>query len=463
MRSTEGNGGIGKAVQAAEGGTQFSMEAPSEGVKLVVEVDAGTFGEIDGLNLAQLVQDGMLSQLVLRLEAGANPNDPKEFYDGKSGFIWHRVRPGVPVCSPLWWAALFGYDRIVDALLDAGADAEWVEGVGPHMSVLHMATGRTNCTNPPPSAREHIVAALVAAGAAVDLKNDSGKTPLHAAIETRQTTTAKQLLRAGADPNLADRNHKTPFQLAQESVWGRARGGGGQQLELIVLIRIHIDQLALCAARQRLAFALRGKSNVQTVLPNDVLVIVMAALAPLHYVATAAAKEVAVIARVTDVDAKCEATRIATIYDDVKEELRLHALAAGQRRSHLQKLRAQSVLLRGLPEGIPPTRPHDVQAHPPAEAEATVPGPAEVEARPEPEPDAVGRTQPIWPLLVIRCPGLFADRLLMVAVGVARVADAAASRYKSVLLLPRGDGESFLEPAPGLRFLSAAEVDHGWH
>jgi hypothetical protein len=41
-----------------------------------------------------------------------------------------------------------------------------------------------------------------------------------------------------------------------------------------------IDPQQLCLARQRLAFALRGTSDVATVLPNDVLLVVVAALRP---------------------------------------------------------------------------------------------------------------------------------------------------------------------------------------
>ncbi len=120
--------------------------------------------------------------------------------------------------SPLWDAAFWQRDEIVDYLLENGADinARTRNGETPlHGAVLGEDSA--------------IVERLLLQGAAVNAQADNGMTPLHRAAWQRSSAIVSLLLTNNADKNIQDHNGFTPLQLATaadgETVkgWGQAK------------------------------------------------------------------------------------------------------------------------------------------------------------------------------------------------------------------------------------------------
>ena len=130
-------------------------------------------------------------QVALLLKAGADPN-ARSPYD-----------------APLHVAARFGRVKLVNALIEAGADIELAGygGVRP----LHAAAL---------AGQDRIVSLLIALGAKVDATDNLGRTPLLSLVSGAVESTAalKILLEAGADPNLLDgpvRSHALDYAARQ--------------------------------------------------------------------------------------------------------------------------------------------------------------------------------------------------------------------------------------------------------
>jgi ankyrin repeat protein len=121
-------------------------------------------------------------------------------------------------------AAAFVYD--VDTardLLARGADirARNRRGAEP----LHAATtGGPGSATWNPSGQRAIIEFLVGAGADLNATAVGGVTPLHRAVRNRCSMAVETLLRAGADPRLANDHGSTPADLAR---WTTGRGGTG--------------------------------------------------------------------------------------------------------------------------------------------------------------------------------------------------------------------------------------------
>ena len=97
------------------------------------------------------------------------------------------------------------------ALIAAGPDSEdgevnAVNGAGE--SALH-ACART-CPE--------CISVLVAAGGQVDLGDQLGRTPLHAALDVGRMDAMEALLRAGANPNVENRDGNSPYMLVRYGV-----------------------------------------------------------------------------------------------------------------------------------------------------------------------------------------------------------------------------------------------------
>ena len=130
------------------------------------------------------------------LDAGAEPNDVNEFLFGAT-----------PLRS---WTAGEGNSAILAALLEAGATLDVRDDNGA--TLLHLAAERDTPAN---------IAALLKAGMELEARDDGGRTPLHAAaastVSGRALASAAAmavLLQAGADPTSRDDSGRTALELA---------------------------------------------------------------------------------------------------------------------------------------------------------------------------------------------------------------------------------------------------------
>ena len=121
-------------------------------------------------------------------------------------------------------AAAFAYDtETARRLVEGGADvrARNRHGAEP----LHAATiGAPGSANWNPARQRAVIAYLIGTGADPDAPAKGGVTPLHRAVRNRCSAAVDELLRAGADPGLANDNGSTAYELAQ---WTTGRGGTG--------------------------------------------------------------------------------------------------------------------------------------------------------------------------------------------------------------------------------------------
>jgi len=158
---------------------ELSNERPSRDQRLLRQVKlfiAAREGDLRAVR-AVLTADPMLVQ-------GATALDSSDVEQG-------RLAQGGR--SPLHVAVTHGHDHVVKALLGAGADPDRPAAGG--LTPLHQAARRGDL-----SAVRH----LLAAGAAVDALHDHGLRPLHLAEMRGHDAVAAALLRAGASPTAQD-------------------------------------------------------------------------------------------------------------------------------------------------------------------------------------------------------------------------------------------------------------------
>lgn len=121
-------------------------------------------------------------------------------------------------------AAAFAYAvETARELIDRGADcrARNRRGAEP----LHAAAmGEPDAPNWDPAHQRAVIEYLVAAGADPNAVALGGVTPLHRAVRNRCSAAVAALLRAGADPRLANDHGSTAADLAR---WTTGRGGVG--------------------------------------------------------------------------------------------------------------------------------------------------------------------------------------------------------------------------------------------
>jgi ankyrin repeat protein len=121
-------------------------------------------------------------------------------------------------------AAAFSYDAdLARRLVAHGADvrARNRRGAEP----LHAAVmGVPGSTGWDPAGQRAVIRYLVEAGADPDATAVGGVTPLHRAVRNRCSAAVEALLRAGADPRLANDRGSTAADLAR---WTTGRGGTG--------------------------------------------------------------------------------------------------------------------------------------------------------------------------------------------------------------------------------------------
>jgi ankyrin repeat protein len=107
--------------------------------------------------------------------------------------------------TPLHLAAFFGRMEAVARLLQAGADVAAESGNSMRNTPLHAALAGQHAA---------IALLLVEHGAPVDARDAGGHTPLHIAAENGSAEAVKALLDRGADPHAVDGEEKTPLSRA---------------------------------------------------------------------------------------------------------------------------------------------------------------------------------------------------------------------------------------------------------
>jgi ankyrin repeat protein len=107
--------------------------------------------------------------------------------------------------NPLYRAALVGDKRLVETLLDKGADINWNPN-NAYETPLHGAIGEGN---------EEVAELLITRGANVNSKNMNQRTPLHyVARFTNNKKLAELMIQHHADVNARSKDGDTPLSLA---------------------------------------------------------------------------------------------------------------------------------------------------------------------------------------------------------------------------------------------------------
>ena len=103
------------------------------------------------------------------------------------------------------WAALSGHAEMVTALLDNGAAADLANNNGNTPLQCAASGGHVAA-----------VTALLGKGAAINLADNDGDTPLHGAAESGHVEVVTALLGKGAAVDLANTNGATPLSAAEQ-------------------------------------------------------------------------------------------------------------------------------------------------------------------------------------------------------------------------------------------------------
>ena len=109
---------------------------------------------------------------------------------------------------PLGLAAFFRRPAVVGYLLAKGADVSAQARKGMRVTALHAAVADDG--------HPGIARALIEAGAALNVKQRHGWTPLHGAVHSGDRATVQLLLARGAEVNAANDDGKTALALARE-------------------------------------------------------------------------------------------------------------------------------------------------------------------------------------------------------------------------------------------------------
>lgn len=174
---------------------------------------------IDALRRHAQDREGVAAPPVIPLQQSSRkPKTPEEeFFDAAIYGQTERIRellqadPGLVRATDLRGMTVLhviGQEdnpKLADLLISAGADVHAADGMGA--TPLFIASKK-------------LVPVLVKHGANVNARAHDGSTPLHAwaceSDDTGAVGSIKALLKAGADPTLADHNGKTPADHAEE-------------------------------------------------------------------------------------------------------------------------------------------------------------------------------------------------------------------------------------------------------
>ena len=208
--------------------------------------DPNAVDHIGSSALAWVVKNGNLRGIELLAEAGANPNhgpgeDPAAgHYDGSREMegitpLVHAVDRAITLMeSGGEQEKTIAAVEVVQTLLDMGAEPKGSipEGSGGRTPLLIEAAA---------SGSLDVVKALLAAGAAPNLRDKEGRTPLFYAVEKNNKTIAEMLIHRGADVHAKDKTGKSILIHAID----RRRG---EILELLINNGITIEEAAKAVA-----------------------------------------------------------------------------------------------------------------------------------------------------------------------------------------------------------------------
>ncbi|MTK63112.1 MAG: hypothetical protein F8N15_00865 [Methanobacterium sp.] len=150
--------------------------------------------------------------VTLLIASGANPNSAGQFASGGSGLIKSS--------TPLIWAASFGYADVVRTLLQAGANPNVVEEsfLISDGKFQPAGNGRAALTA---SADEKTPELLLTSGAAPNITDGHGDSPLILAAARGDLDLCLLLLKSGANASLRNKDGMSAADLAEKTGFRR--------------------------------------------------------------------------------------------------------------------------------------------------------------------------------------------------------------------------------------------------
>ncbi|PYO02608.1 MAG: hypothetical protein DMD91_03555 [Candidatus Rokuibacteriota bacterium] len=159
--------------------------------------------------ILDLLRAGGVALDVFEASAAGDEGRVRELLDADPSLIRAHASDG---WTPLHLAAHFRHERVVELLLERGADVN-LRSLNSHANTpLHAALAG--------GAGARLVQRLIGAGVAVDARQGGGYTGLHEAAGIGSEENVRLLLDAGADAEAKTDEGKTPAVLAREN--GRA-------------------------------------------------------------------------------------------------------------------------------------------------------------------------------------------------------------------------------------------------
>lgn len=249
VNAAQSNGTTALHWAAYKGDTELARALLEHGAQAAVTNAYGATPLAEAVNLA------VVELVELLLEAGADPDSPNA--DGQTALML-AVRTGaMPVAellvlhganvnatetwknqTALMWAAGENFPDMAEFLIAHGAEVnvrasanDWERQItseprgqyrprGGLTPLLYAA--RSGCLR--------CAAAMIEAGADVDLPDPDGVTPLVMALDNYQFDTAKLLLEHGANPHISDWSGRTPLYVAVDMNTYLGTGGFGSPL-----------------------------------------------------------------------------------------------------------------------------------------------------------------------------------------------------------------------------------------
>jgi ankyrin repeat protein len=206
-------------------------------------VDMHTLAGMQGRPTPKLVDQidtvGLLRKLIAK---GADPNARL----GRPLFGRHHGS-GDPVLgegtTPLLRAAKAIDTELMAALLDGGADAFAAKGDGLTALML-VAAGQVprNLALSPAAASERVIVAarlLLERGVDVNAFNRAGQTALHIAAERGSDVLVQFLADHGAEPDVRDRQGRTPLELASSGRKDQVARNAARERTVALLQKLH--------------------------------------------------------------------------------------------------------------------------------------------------------------------------------------------------------------------------------